>query len=139
MLGQIARLGQNWIDGSDGSGLAPKGPGLEGKSAPRSPQQFHPRVEPGRPSPNPLLLQGLLQPTVIRICTDCRDWNRCPCRKVGGVNLVRLERSLAHQWLVGVPQGAGIIRTGVTVGSGAARGHDEKKGRCNEQSYLINP
>jgi hypothetical protein len=98
-----------------------------------------PCVEPGRPSPNPLLLQSRLQPTVIRICTGCRDWNRCPCRKIGGVNPVCLERCLAHQWVLGVPQGSGIIRMGVTVVGCAARGHDEKKGRCNEQSHLINP
>jgi hypothetical protein len=54
------------------------------------------------------------------------------------VNLVRLERSLAHQRVLGVPQGAGIIRTGVTVGGYAARGHNKSKGRRNEQPHLLN-
>ena len=76
MLGQIARLGQNWIDGSGGSGLAPKGPGLEGNRRRNRLSNFTPCVELGRPSSNPLLLQSRLQPTVTRICNGCRESNR---------------------------------------------------------------
>jgi hypothetical protein len=139
MLGQIARLGQNWIDGSGSSGLAQKGRGLEGNPRRDQLSNFTPCVEPGRPSPNPLLLQSRLQPTVIRICTGSRGWNCRSCRKIRSVNSVCLERSLAHQGVLGVPDDTGIIHTGVAVGGYAAPGHNEKKGRRNEQPHWINP
>jgi hypothetical protein len=80
-----------------------------------------------------------LQPTAVRIFTGCRGSNRCPCWEIRRVNLVRLERPFAHQWLLGVPHDTGIIHTGVAVGGYAAPGHNEKKGRRNKQPHWINP
>jgi len=83
--------------------------------------------------------QNRLQPTAVPLRTSCRGSNRYPCWEIGGVNLVRLERSLAYQWLLGVPDDTGIIHSGVAVGGYAAPGHNEKKGRRNEQPHWINP
>ena len=48
--------------------------------------------------------------------------------RVGGVNPVCLQRSVAHQRVLRVPHEAAIIRTGVTVGGDAVLGPRREEG-----------
>ena len=61
-----------------------------------------------------------------------RGWNRCPRREIGGVDPVRLERSLADQRVLRVPHEAGVIGADVAIGRHAASAHDEKEGGSND-------
>jgi hypothetical protein len=72
----------------------------------------------------PAVWDDRLQPVALRSRNRGGRGNRCSCRKVGGVNPVCLQRSVAHQRVLRVPHEAAIIRTGVTVGGDAARGRD---------------